>query len=130
LKVLLVDDEATMHELMEIALKGTDYALMSAMNVGAAMKVIASLDSPDIVITDAMMPGDSGFSLIKLLKSNPATSHIPVILWTMLVKENGAVMDSSGKADLTMGKPFDLMNILDTLTSARDMINPNLDIKF
>jgi len=130
LKVLLVDDEATMHELMEVALKGTDYALTSARNVDAAMKMIASLDSPDIVITDAMMPGDSGFSLIKLLKSDPTTSNIPVILWTMLIQENGAVMDSSGKADLTMSKPFDLMNILDSLTIARDMINPNLEITF
>lgn len=130
IRVLLVDDEETMHEMMGFALQDTDYSLVSVTNVDEAMKLISSSYPPDIVITDAMMPGDSGFSLITSIKSDPTTSNIPVILWTVLEQLNGAVMDSSGKADLTMSKPFDLTEILDTLTRARQLIKPDVKISF
>jgi DNA-binding response OmpR family regulator len=130
LKVLLVDDEATIHEMLELALKTTEYSLVSATNVGEAMKEMASSYPPDIVITDAMMPGRSGFSLITSLKSNPATSDIPVILWTILEDLNGGVMDSSGKADITMTKPFNLPSLLNNLTRARQLIKTNVEISF
>ena len=130
LKVLLVDDEETMHEMMHLALSSTEYSLVSASNVDEAMKEIASANPPDIVITDAMMPGDSGFSLIKSMKSNPTTSDIPVILWTILEDANGAVMDSSGKADLTMTKPFNLPNLMESLAKARHLIKSDVEILF
>jgi len=121
LRILLVDDEKTIHEMLGLALSGTEYFLVSATNVVDAMKEIAS-HPPDIIITDAMMPGDSGFSLITWLKSNPTTSEIPVILWTILEQLNGCVMDSSGKADIAVSKPFDLPSILDGLIRARRLI--------
>jgi DNA-binding response OmpR family regulator len=130
LKVLLVDDEATIHELLELALKSTEYSLVSALNVDEAMKEITSSYPPDIVITDAMMPGRSGFTLIASLKSNPSTSDIPVILWTILEDVNGAVMDSSGKADLTMTKPFNLPSLLANLAIAKRLIKTGVDISF
>ena len=130
IRVLLVDDEETMHEMMGFALQDTDYSLVSVTNVDEAMKLISSSYPPDIVITDAMMPGDSGFSLITSIKSDPTTSNIPVILWTVLEQLNGAVMDSSGKADLKMSKPFDLTEILDTLRRARQLIKPDVEISF
>jgi CheY-like chemotaxis protein len=115
---------------MGFALKGTDYTLVCATNVDEAMKVMASTNPPDIVITDAMMPGDSGFTLITSIKSNPATAGIPVILWTVLIQRNGDVMDSSGRADISMSKPFNLRNILDSLTRARQLIKPEIEISF
>jgi CheY-like chemotaxis protein len=130
IRVLLVDDEETMHEMMGFALQDTDYSLVSVTNVDEAMKLISSSYPPDIVITDAMMPGDSGFSLITSIKSDPTTSNIPVILWTVLETQTGAVMDSSGKADLTMSKPFDLTEILDALMRARQLIKPDVEISF
>jgi CheY-like chemotaxis protein len=130
IRVLLVDDEETMHEMMGFALQDTDYSLVSVTNVDEAMKLISSSYPPDIVITDAMMPGDSGFSLITSIKSDPTTSDIPVILWTVLETQTGAVMDSSGKADLTMSKPFDLTEILDALMRARQLIKPDVEISF
>ena len=130
LRVLLVDDEETMHEMLGLALDSTDYSLVFATNVDEAMKVIGSSYPPDIVITDAMMPGDSGFSLITSIKSNPITSDIPVILWTVLEQLDGGVMDSSGQADIAMSKPFDLRHILASLTRARQLIKPDMEISF
>ena len=130
LTVLLVNDEEIIHRMLALGLQNTAYSLVYAANVDEALKRIASSYPPDIVITDAMMPGDSGFSLITSIKSNPATSDIPVILWTVLEQQNGAVMDSSGKADITMSKPFNLPNILDSLMRARRLIKPNIEVSF
>ena len=68
--------------------------------------------APDIVITDAMMPGLSGFDLIREVKSKPETARIPVILLTSLEAPNGGVMDASGKADISLSKPFTSADIL------------------
>jgi CheY-like chemotaxis protein len=122
LKVLLVDDDKIMHEMLELALETSEYSLVSAMNAKQGMEMIASSFPPDIVITDALMPGDSGFSLITAIKSNPKTADIPVILWTVLEQPNGTVMDSSGKADFSLSKPFNLGKLLDCLTKARQLI--------
>jgi len=120
-KVLLVDDDAFIHEMMALLLAKTEFSLSSAKSVAEAMKMIVS-DAPDIVITDAMMPGESGFGLIQKIKSSPISSGIPVILWTILEQPDGSVMDASGKADILTNKPFYSNNILESLAKAKQMI--------
>jgi len=124
--VLLVDDDKTMHEMLGVALKKTEYSLSSATNADEGTRMITSADPPAIIITDAMMPGASGFSLITSIKSDPATRDIPVILWT--VRGQNGVIDLSGKADILMSKPFSLPNILDSLKKARQLIKPTPEI--
>ncbi len=120
-RVLLVDDDDFMHEMMALVLGETGFSLVSASNVDDAMRIIVR-DAPDIVITDAIMPGESGFSLIEKMKSCPSSSRIPVILWTMLEQPDGSVMDSSGKADIVINKPFYRSNIVENLEKAKQMI--------
>jgi CheY-like chemotaxis protein len=121
LTVLLVDDDSLAHEVFEAFLSDTEYTLMSANSVGQALRLVASTP-PDIIITDAMMPGESGFVLIEKLKSNPHSSHIPVVLWTVLEDMRGNVMDASGKADMTLNKPFYPADINKCLLQARSMV--------
>jgi DNA-binding response OmpR family regulator len=120
LKVLLVDDDDFIHEMLSLLLSDGEYELISATGVEDAIRMI-STDWPDIVITDAMMPGKSGFSLIEWIKSSPETASIPVILWTILEETNGSVMDASLRADITISKPFYTSNILDALGHAKHM---------
>ena len=117
-KILLVDDDQMIHDTMALLLGNTEFSLVSAMNVKGAIDIVAS-DRPDIIITDAMMPGESGFSLIDKLKSRPETSRIPVILWTGLEDLSGGAKDSSRKADFTMSKPFYRSEIMATLERAK-----------
>jgi CheY-like chemotaxis protein len=79
--------------------------------------------APDIVITDAMMPGLSGFDLIREVKSRPETARIPVILLTSLEAPNGGVMDASGKADISLSKPFTSADILTAVQRAQGMLH-------
>jgi DNA-binding response OmpR family regulator len=122
LRVLLVDDDESIHQTLELFLANTEYSLISARNVKEAMALVASL-KPDIVITDAMMPGESGFCLIENLKSRPATANVPVILGTILEEVNGGVMDASHKADISITKPFYRRDIISSLERAKQMID-------
>jgi two-component system cell cycle response regulator len=118
--VLLVDDEKFNHDILELFLAKTNYVFQSAKNVRDAIEIISDAQT-DIVITDAMMPNESGFSLIEKLKANPQTAAIPVILWTILEQPDGSVMDATKKADFTVCKPFYHSEILETLEKARQL---------
>ena len=120
-RLLLVDDDYFTHEMMELFLRNTEYILISAFSADEALRIIVS-DPPDIVITDAMMPGESGFSLIGKIKAQPASARIPIILWTMLTQADGSVMDASGKADIMIGKPLYRSNMLENLNKAKQLI--------
>jgi response regulator RpfG family c-di-GMP phosphodiesterase len=119
--VLLVDDDEFMHEMMRLLLGKTEYSLVSATSARDAIKIINS-DPPDILITDAMMPGESGFSLIEKVKSLPVSADIPIILWTILEQADGSVMDASGKADILINKPFYRCDMMECLEKAKQMI--------
>jgi len=122
LKLLLVDDDKFTHELLGLFLRDSDFELSSAFSAEEAMRII--IDSPpDILITDAMMPGEGGFSLIDRIKARPNTARIPILLWTMLTQPDGSVMDASGKADILMNKPLYRSNMLESLERARQLID-------
>jgi CheY-like chemotaxis protein len=121
MKVLLVDDDAFVHEMVELLIDQPDYTLLSATNVKAAMELIVQ-GKPDIIITDAIMPGESGFSLIEKIKADPRTEDIPTILLTILQQPDGSVMDASGKADFCVTKPVYLSDITSALEQARQLI--------
>jgi CheY-like chemotaxis protein len=120
-KVLLVDDDSFVHEMVNLLVGGTEFCLVSAENVPDALRIIAR-DIPDIIITDAMMPGESGFSLIEKVKANPRTQNIPIILWTILEDAEGSVMDASGKADILANKPIYLSDIISSLNKAKQLV--------
>src|SRR5579872_4732800 len=99
LNVLLVDDDDFIHDALDAVIDKHRFSLSSAKCVNDAIAIVDKR-SPDIIITDGMMPGESGFSFIEKLKSNPTTARTPVILWTILEDMGGDVMDGSGKADI------------------------------
>jgi CheY-like chemotaxis protein len=129
LKILIVDDEESLRVFVTEALRGCGYELSSVTSGKQALE-LANKDNFDLIFCDAMVAGESGFSLITSMKSNPTISDIPVILWTVLEQLNGGVLDSSGKADIKMSKPFNLPNIMDSLTRAKQMLRPGLEILF
>lgn len=121
IKVLLVDDDEFIHEMMKLYLANTEYSLNSATTAQDAINLIDN-DPPDILITDAMMPGESGFGLIEKIRARPACADIPIILWTILEDPDGSVMDASGKADILINKPFYRCDMMAGLEKARLML--------
>jgi DNA-binding response OmpR family regulator len=122
INVLLVDDDEFTHETMRAFLRDSEFSLLSAFNAAGAMEQILGDKPPDIVITDVMMPGESGFSLIEKLKANPRSAGIPILLLTILTGPDGSVMDGSGKADILIAKPVGASEILESLKLAKQRI--------
>lgn len=78
-KVLLVDDEPFNLDLLRLALPARQYQLSYAAQGQAALSQIHD-EKPDLILLDILMPGLSGIDLCTLLKHNPLTADIPVII--------------------------------------------------
>lgn len=105
-KVLLVDDDRKMLEVMRRYLENHDYTVIFTDN-GSEALIIARDSRPDAVITDVALPGLDGFSLCKALKASPETAAIPVIIISGDRTEDEDVVEGYGRgADDYLTKPF------------------------
>lgn len=80
-RVLLIDDEANLHELVTEMLHGHGYELAHAYS-GAEGLELARRDKPDVVILDLMMPGIDGFEVATRLRQDRDTYRIPIVVLT------------------------------------------------
>ena len=81
-KILIVDDQMEVRELVEITLRSADYMILQSKNGQEAVET-SKTDKPDLVIMDIMMPGEiDGLEAVRLLKNNPQTKDIKIIMLT------------------------------------------------
>ena len=108
-RVLIVDDEPDVLMLMNTALDDAGFEVISAKDVPAAKKLLTS-EIPDLVVTNLMMPEESGFSLITYVRENPATKNTPIIVTSVLDSENEAM---SQGVQAYLPKPFTVRELVD-----------------
>lgn len=105
-KILVVDDDAELREYIKGHLSSI-YKVTTAPNGAEAMKLI--LDNvPDLVVSDVMMPEMDGLTLLKQLKSNAHTHHVPVILLSSKSDIADRMAGWNRGADGYIGKPFNI----------------------
>ena len=80
-RVLIVDDSPVALAVLEAVFKAAHYQVATAGD-GQEGFDLALRTPPDLILTDGIMPGVDGFGLLRLLKANPATSWIPVVMLT------------------------------------------------
>ena len=80
-RLLVIDDDATVHDLLEEDLSALGYALDKTFSGEDGLRA-AEERSPDVIILDLMMPGMSGFEVAGSLKQNPRTANIPILVLT------------------------------------------------
>jgi len=80
-RILVVDDTPANIDLLVAVLQG-DYEIMAAINGERALKIVRSTHKPDMILLDIMMPGMDGYEVCRQLKTDPATSDIPIIFVT------------------------------------------------
>lgn len=111
-KVLVVDDEIHIVQVVAIKLRNNGFEVATAEN-GAQALDIAKEYQPDLVITDFQMPQMTGLEFIEHLRQHPDTSEIPVIMLTA----RGFAIDDSRKDELNismcLSKPFSPREVLD-----------------
>src|SRR5262245_54375960 len=82
-KILVVDDEAANIRLLEGLPIRRGYAVIQARNGAEALQQV-DREWPDLILLDVMMPLMDGFEVCKILKDNPETHLIPVVIMTTL----------------------------------------------
>lgn len=105
-KILIVDDNPDFLDYLKINL-GQEYQVEYAYD-GTSGLALAQKTLPDLVISDVMMPGMSGTELCSTLKSESATSHIPIILLTAKTLDIDKTEGMKKGADMYITKPFDI----------------------
>lgn len=104
-KILVVEDEAPIQELLQFNLERKKYRVKVADSGEAALKVVGSY-RPDLILLDIMLPGADGLEVCKQLKADPATARIPIIMLTALSEEADIVTGLELGADDYVTKPF------------------------
>lgn len=79
-KILIVEDEQSLLKLLEVTFQGGGYEVIKAINAEEAYQGLAK--SPDLVLLDILLPGESGLVVLQKIKKNRETKHIPVIMLT------------------------------------------------
>lgn len=104
-KVLIVDDEFAIRDMLRMALEIADFKCIEAENIQDAHSLVVD-ERPDIVLLDWMLPGGSGLELLRRLKRNDTTAEIPVIMLTAKTAEDNVIQGLDVGADDYMTKPF------------------------
>lgn len=119
MKILLVDDEPAVRELLRVTFEGADVAVEEAGSAAEAEDVISAAP-PDLVVLDLRMPGVGGAELCARLKADPRTRHIPIVLLTGADAEEARHAQDAG-AEALVRKPFsplELLGVVDRLTKS------------
>ncbi|MBL8827240.1 MAG: response regulator [Planctomycetaceae bacterium] len=116
--VFVVDDNADMRQYI-VRLLG-DYHV-EAYSDGAAALTAASDHPPDLVLTDVMMPRLDGFGLLRELRANVSTCHVPVIMLSARAGEESRVDGLEAGADDYLVKPFSARELLARVTAHLQM---------
>lgn len=112
--LLIVDDSASMRQLVTFALKGAGYDVIAAVNGKDALSKVAGARI-DMVVTDLNMPEMDGITLIKQLRSSPATKFTPVVMLTTESQESRKVEGKQAGASGWIVKPFTPDQLIETV---------------
>ncbi len=104
-KVLVVEDTPSELELVSTFLKDGGYSVVVATDAKTGIAK-ASEQKPDLIITDVVMPGMSGFELCRSLKNNPETKAIPIIICSSKNQEIDRLWGMKQGANFYLVKPF------------------------
>ncbi|MEP6811288.1 MAG: response regulator, partial [Chthoniobacterales bacterium] len=104
-RILLIEDEPDVVDLLTLALRKAEFTVSSAED-GAGGLRLAREETPALVILDLMLPKMSGLEVCKVLKSDPATRHIPIIMLTAKAEEIDRIVGLEFGADDYVTKPF------------------------
>jgi two-component system phosphate regulon response regulator PhoB len=104
-KILVVEDEASIQELLKFNLERNSYLVEIAESGEDALDAVLSF-SPDLILLDIMLPDINGLEVCRTVKMNPKTRHIPIIMLTALSEEADVVAGIELGADDYVTKPF------------------------
>ena len=109
-KILIVDDEESLCEILQFNLEVEGYEADVAYSAEQALEMHPERYS--LILLDVMMGEMSGFKMARILKSNPETARVPVIFCTARDTEDDTVAGLNLGADDYIAKPFSIREVL------------------
>jgi CheY-like chemotaxis protein len=113
-KLLLADDSITIQKVVELVLSDEGFEIKSVGNGVDALNAIASF-APDVVLADIEMPKMNGYQLCEKIKSDPALSHIPVILLAGAFEPFDEELANKVGASAFLIKPFESEDLINKI---------------
>jgi DNA-binding response OmpR family regulator len=110
-KVLVVDDEKDIVDLVAYNLSRNGYDAITANDGNAALEMVEK-SPPDLIILDLMLPGLDGTEVARRLKADPRTASIPIVMLTAKGEETDVVVGLTLGADDYVTKPFSMKVLL------------------
>jgi DNA-binding response OmpR family regulator len=109
-KILLAEDDKQIGDMISFKLSNNGHQIVRAQDGEQAVKLVTT-ERPDLILLDAMMPGLSGFEVLRRLKSDSTVRSIPVIMVTAKGHERDVLTGLRGGAIDYIVKPFSLKEL-------------------
>ena len=110
--ILLADDEAYLRLLVRTTLDDPTYRILEATDGNQAL-TMARAEHPDLLVLDWMMPGLSGLAVVQMLRRDPATAHIPIIMLTAKGQARDQALAHAPGLQGFLHKPFSPLELLE-----------------
>ena len=113
-RILVVEDEESLLKLESILFTSKGYAVTGARDGKSALEAIAA-EQPDLVVLDIMLPDLDGFDICRIIKENPETRNLPVIMLTAKKSSLDLERGRLAGADAYITKPFKSVKVLEVI---------------
>ncbi len=110
--ILVVEDDATIRTLLEMALLGAGYTRVATVARGDDALVAVTRDKPDLILLDVMLPGLDGLALARRIRATPALAATRILMLTARTEPEDIVAGLEAGADDYVTKPFDRLVLL------------------
>ena len=124
-KLLLVEDDPALLELLEYRFRNEGYNVRATPDGDEAL-MLATEDTPDLVILDWMIEGTSGIEVCRRLRRDKATAHVPIIMLTAREAEDDRIRGLDTGADDYLTKPFSPRELMARVAAVMRRIRPAL----
>ena len=104
-RILLIEDEPDIAEVLQYNLEKEGFQVELASRGDAGLEAVRR-ESPELILLDLMLPGLDGLELTRLLKRDPATAHLPIVMLTARSEEVDRIVGLELGADDYISKPF------------------------
>ncbi|MEK6732350.1 MAG: response regulator [Candidatus Omnitrophota bacterium] len=113
-RILIVDDEEDIVNVLRLRLEANNYAVLSASEGQEGLNK-ARAEKPDLIILDLMLPKLDGYKVCRMLKFDESYKSIPIIMFTARAQKKDEELGMEMGADAYIAKPFEAEVLLDKI---------------
>jgi two-component system phosphate regulon response regulator PhoB len=124
-RILLIEDEPDIAEVLQYNLEKEGFQVELANRGDAGLEAVRR-ESPELILLDLMLPGLDGLELTRLLKRDPATAHLPIVMLTARSEEVDRIVGLELGADDYISKPFSPREVVLRVKAVLRRLQPEL----